>query len=142
MKDTRIFEAAARRIQPVMLVISVIVLIRGHNEPGGGFIGGLIAAGGYVLLALSAGSSKLHDTLPVSPPVLMGSGLLAAIVSGFFALINGGSFMEGRWIEIKVLSDFKLKLGTPLLFDIGVYLVVIGFTLKVMIALMEEWEWK
>lgn len=141
MKDTKIFEAAARRIQPVMLIISFIVLIRGHNEPGGGFIGGLIAAGGYVLLALSVGSAKLHDSLPVSPPALMGFGLIAAIGSGFFALVNGGSFMEGQWIELKILSDFKVKLGTPLLFDVGVYLVVIGFTLKVMIALMEEWEW-
>lgn len=132
---------SSRYISPLLLVLSLIVLYRGHNLPGGGFIGGLIAASSVLLLAIAEGWGKTERGLPVQPMTLMAIGLGLAGVSGFFGIISGGVFMEGVWlpfVELPLLG--KVKLGTPFLFDIGVYLVVIGFTLKCAHSLATEEE--
>lgn len=132
---------ASRYICPLLLVLSFIVLYRGHNLPGGGFIGGLIAASSVLLMAIAQGWDKTENRLPLQPMTLMAIGLAMAGASGFFGIAYGGAFMQGVWLpffELPLLG--KVKLGTPLLFDIGVYLVVIGFTLKCAHALATEEE--
>ncbi len=132
---------SSRYISPLLLVLSLIVLYRGHNLPGGGFIGGLIAASAILLLAIAEGWGKTERRLPIQPMTLMAIGLALAAGSGFFGMINGGMFMQGVWLpffELPLLG--KVKLGTPLLFDVGVYFVVIGFTLKCAHALATEGE--
>jgi multicomponent Na+:H+ antiporter subunit B len=131
-----ILATGARYILPVVLLLSAFLLIRGHNEPGGGFVGGLAASAAFVLFALAFGVRRARDVLSTDPRLLIGGGLLVAILSGLVPLLLGLPFLTGLWYphEVPVIH----KIGTPLLFDIGVYLVVIGVVLTIVFTLAEE----
>jgi len=135
---------ATRYVVPLLIVLSLILLYRGHNLPGGGFIGGLMAASSVILIAYARGWTETEKRLPFEPLFLMASGLAVALLSGLPGLLSGGAFMEGVWLPFfKVPLLGKVKLGTPLLFDIGVYLAVIGFTVKCALSLgthNESWK--
>jgi multicomponent Na+:H+ antiporter subunit B len=136
-----ILSQTTRLLTPLFIILSLLVLYRGHNLPGGGFIGGLICASGFALLAISEGVQRAESAMKLSPAVWISGGLLLAILSGFFAFFAGGPFMEAAWLpgfSLPLLG--KVHLGTPILFDIGVYLTVVGFSLKVIFSLirMEE----
>ncbi len=113
-------------------------MLRGHNEPGGGFSGGLVAASAYALFAIANGVSEAIKFLKVDPIYLISSGLLIALVSALLPLLFGQSFMTGVWLsnEIPVVG----KLGTPLVFDVGVYILVLGIASKIIFSLAEEEE--
>ncbi len=134
-----ILSIANRVIGPILIGLSLIALYRGHNLPGGGFIGGLIAASAVILWALALGWDDVKKKIRVDPMTLIVSGMAIAMLSGVPALLISEPFMTAIWgptWQIPILG--KLKLGTPLLFDIGVYLGVIGFSLKCAIALGSE----
>ncbi len=135
---------ATRYVGPLLLTLSLILLYRGHNLPGGGFIGGLMAASSVILLAYARGWTETEESLPIDPLLFMASGLALAMLSGLLGILLGGVFMESVWLPFfKVPLLGKVKLGTPLLFDIGVYLTVIGFTVKCALALgthNESWK--
>ncbi|MFW5653924.1 MAG: Na+/H+ antiporter subunit B [Planctomycetota bacterium] len=137
--NSLILQAGARALLPFMIVVSIIVLLRGHNEPGGGFVGGLLAASGFALHALACSPRLTKKILRVDPRVMIGSGLLAAIGSGVPAMLAGAPFLEGRWGTLIVpgYAD-PIKVGTPLIFDIGVYLVVLGVTCLMVFTLEEH----
>jgi multisubunit Na+/H+ antiporter MnhB subunit len=128
--STRIFFIA-------MVVVSLWILLRGHNEPGGGFIGGLMGAAAFATLAFAAGADDARRMLRIHPAVLMGVGLVLAAVSGLPGVVLNGSYLQHQWLEMD-LGLFELKLGTTLVFDIGVYFVVIGGVLSFMFRLYEE----
>ncbi|MEX0780136.1 MAG: Na+/H+ antiporter subunit B [Balneolales bacterium] len=121
----------------LLLLISVFLFIRGHNDPGGGFIGGLVGAGAFVLFIIAYGPDDARRILRFDPKTLIGWGLLFAAVSGIISLMFGSSYLTGLWLTPVVFGN-ELHLGTPLIFDTGVYLVVIGFTLTVIYSLEEE----
>lgn len=131
-----ILSTAALYILPLLLLFSIFLLFRGHNEPGGGFVGGLVAAAAFGLYAIAFDVDQARRLLRVDERLLIGSGLLLALASGLIAVFIGEPFMTAIWGEqtFPVLG----KLGTPLLFDIGVYLVVLGITLKIIFVLAEE----
>lgn len=131
-----ILSTATRYLLPLMLMLSIFLLLRGHNEPGGGFVGGLVAGAALTLYAMALGLRSARDILGVDPRTLIYIGLLAAAISGLPALFGGLDFMTGLW-STQALPVIG-KLGTPLLFDVGVYLVVIGITLTIIFALMEN----
>ncbi|MEM8835517.1 MAG: Na+/H+ antiporter subunit B [Planctomycetota bacterium] len=134
-----VLQTATRILLPVMLIVSLYALIRGHNEPGGGFIGGLLAASGFALYALAFDVESARRVLRTSPGTLIGGGLIVAVLSGVPALFDGGVYMEGRWTSLDIPGmSSPFKLGTPLLFDIGVYLVVIGIVLLMTFALEDR----
>ncbi|MFW6348343.1 MAG: Na+/H+ antiporter subunit B [Cyclonatronaceae bacterium] len=135
--NSLIFKTATRFLFPLLLVFSVFLFFRGHNEPGGGFIGGLVGAAAFVLFAIAFGTGVTRKLLRVEPRILVGWGLLFALVSGLPAMLSGSAFLTGLW-SFPVVFGAKLHLGTPLIFDIGVYLVVVGFTLAAIFALEEE----
>jgi multisubunit Na+/H+ antiporter MnhB subunit len=113
---------------------SVLVLVRGHNEPGGGFIGGLLAASAFLIFALARGTEEARRLLRVGPVFYLGVGILAATASGLFGLLAGHPFLTGQWWgAVPGLG----KIGTVLIFDIGVYLVVFGAVAEVMFRLLE-----
>ena len=126
----------ARPVLLLLTIISVVVLVRGHNEPGGGFVGGLVAGAALALYAMALGLRSARQVLGIDPRTLIYFGLLAAAVSGLPALFSGLEFMTGL-CSAQALPVIG-KLGTPLLFDVGVYLVVIGITLTIIFALMEN----
>ena len=133
-----ILETGARWILPVMLVFSVIVLLRGHNEPGGGFVGGLVAASGLALQALAFGAAMVSRKLPVSPRTLIGAGLLIAVASGVPGAIASGVYMAPLWTSVTPPGfPEPLKIGTPLMFDVGVYVTVLGIALHMIFSLEE-----
>jgi multicomponent Na+:H+ antiporter subunit B len=130
-----ILSTAARYLLPLLLIFSVFVLLRGHNEPGGGFVGGLVAASAFALYALALGVESAEIALQYSPRRFIGFGLLLAVASGMFPMLRGYPFMKALW-STRALPAIG-KLGTPLFFDIGVYLVVIGVVLIIVFTLFE-----
>lgn len=126
-----IVSLSTRYIYPTLIVLSLICLYRGHNLPGGGFIGGLLAASAIMLTAITCSWSDALKKMKFLPERYMAYGLFIAGFSGLIAIFFGDGFMTAQWIptfELPLLG--KVKLGTPILFDIGVYLAVIGFTIK------------
>ena len=137
--NSLIFSTISRLLVGLMLLFSVFLLWRGHNEPGGGFIGGLVAAAGIIVYGLAEGPAMMRKLLRVNPRILVLIGLLTAVVAGLLPLLQNSAFLTGLWLFIgSTETDKGLALGTPLLFDIGVYLVVVGGVAGMVIALEEE----
>lgn len=133
-----IIQLAAARLLPVTLILSLLVFYRGHNEPGGGFIGGLMAAAGFVFYAMAFDTGKAQKKLRVSPLMLIIAGLSSAFISTLPSLLAGNPFFTGEWISLNIPFLGLLKLGTPLVFDLGVYLTVWGVIVTILFNVMDE----
>lgn len=136
--NSLILQTAARWLMPALLLISLLVLYRGHNLPGGGFIGGLLASSAFILYSFAFGISAALKKLRIDPHLLIGIGLLVAASSLIPSLVLGLPPMTGVWtLELgKVLS--VLKQGTPVWFDIGVYLTVIGVSMLIFFSFAQD----
>ena len=132
-----ILTTATRILMPMLLLFSAFILFRGHNLPGGGFTGGLVASTTFILHSYAYGVERTRELLRISPRTLIAVGLLAALGSGCVSLISGNPFMTGMWGEVQINSDEIWHLGTPVFFDVGVYLVVIGAVLTIILSLAE-----
>jgi multicomponent Na+:H+ antiporter subunit B len=127
--------AAVRLVVPALVVFSIYLVLRGHNLPGGGFIGGLVLASALVMRVMVDPKREPKADL-IS---LAGIGLLVALGSAVMPLLTGRTFFTGLWGgEIWLPAIGKLKLGTPLLFDIGVFLVVTGVAAKILLVLLAQ----
>lgn len=120
-----ILDVVARALYPAMIVASVLILLRGHHEPGGGFIGGLVAVAATALRAVAAGSARAARVFPGGPLRVAAAGVLVALASGLPALAAGRPFLTHIW-PVWTLGPVALPLSTVLLFDAGVYLAVWG----------------
>ena len=142
MMNSMILTAATRLVVALLLLFSVFMLLRGHNLPGGGFIGGLIGATGFVLHAIALGSRATRDTLIYEPQNIAMIGLGIALAAGVFAVFFGEAFFTGQWwfagADPNDPDDKGLPISSVLVFDIGVYLVVFGSILTLVLALEEE----
>lgn len=136
--NSLILGTATRFLMPMMLLFSVFLLLRGHHLPGGGFVGGLVAAAAFSLYAFTFGAREAHLVLRVDPRGLIGAGLLLALGSGSLALLRGEPFLTGQWGTLVLGRVGEFKLGTPLLFDAGVFLVVLGATLAMILTMAER----
>lgn len=123
-----------------MLLVSIVILLQGHNKPGGGFIGGLIAASAQSLHALAFGSAATRKAMGIDMRTLIGSGLLVALGSALCPLLVGLPPLTGLWAELPLIGGEPLKVGTPLLFDLGVYMVVVGIALLMVLRLLDPQE--
>jgi multicomponent Na+:H+ antiporter subunit B len=132
-----LLRTATRVLMPLLLLFALFVLLRGHHEPGGGFVGGLVVAMAFVLHAISFGIPASRRVLVVDPVTLLGIGLIVALASGMPALIQGRGFMTALWTTVRI-GPAALDLGTPLFFDAGVFLVVIGVVLTIVFSLAED----
>lgn len=133
-----ILQTAARTLISLLMVVALFALLRGHNEPGGGFIAGLGATAAVVLFALAFGSSAGSQLLRVHPRQLVGMGLVVALMAGMMGLVFGDAFLDGLWKEFEPPGMGKIKVGTPLLFDVGVAMVVLGTGVGILVALLED----
>lgn len=133
-----IVSAATRVLLPLLLLFSIFLLLRGHYEPGGGFVGGLVAASAFALYSIAEGVKKARELVPLKPHLMVIAGLAVALFSGIPGLICCGSFLKGVWAEdhIPVIG----AVGTPLLFDVGVYMVVLGVTTLIIFNLADKVE--
>jgi multicomponent Na+:H+ antiporter subunit B len=134
--DSPILRSGTRFLVPLMLLFSLFLLVRGHNEPGGGFVGGLVAATAIALVLLSEGLGEARRLLRVDPLALVAAGLLVALASGVPPLLRGWPYMTGLWLKVPL--PVVGKVGSPVIFDVGVYLVVLGIVLAILFALAEE----
>jgi multicomponent Na+:H+ antiporter subunit B len=131
-----ISQAVVKLLLPVFLFFSFYLLFRGHNEPGGGFIGGLIGTIIFMLYGMVYGIEVTRKLLPFDPLQLIFWGLLIIVISGMFSLLRGQSFMVAIWGDYYL--PFFGKPGTPILFDIGIYSLVMGVVLKIAYTMLEE----
>jgi multicomponent Na+:H+ antiporter subunit B len=134
---TIILKSASSYLLPVLLLFSIFILLRGHYLPGGGFVGGLVAAIAFVLDAFSNGLDKTKSVLKIHPGFLMPLGLLVAFFSGISPILfTDMPLMTGLWAEnpIPVIGS----VGSALFFDLGVYLVVIGASLTIIFTISES----
>jgi multicomponent Na+:H+ antiporter subunit A len=121
----------------LLAAASVVILLRGHNAIGGGFVGGLTAALAFAVISLSDGVGRARAMLRVHPLSLAGGGLLLALASGLPGLVLHGDFLRHVWLETD-LFGLHVKQGTTLLFDLGVYAVVLGSVLAFLFGLRRE----
>jgi len=135
-----VLRTVARMMTPVLLLISVALAVRGHDEPGGGFVGGLLATTAFALRLVAAGAEPMRGRLWVDPPRLAVMGLLVVLGSGVPALVTGRPFLTGLWAQVPLPGGGHLKLGTPQLFDVGVYLLVVGAAMAFVLGLVQGEE--
>lgn len=137
--NSLIFRTIAPLLTAVMLVFSVFVLLRGHNEPGGGFIGGLIAASALAIYGMAMGVDEARRALRAHPITFAGFGVVLVALSGALSLAFDVPFLTGLW-AIFDFDEVEVALSTPMVFDIGVYFVVFGTLTAVALALAADEE--
>jgi multicomponent Na+:H+ antiporter subunit B len=121
---------------PLLLLFAVFLLLRGHNQPGGGFVAGLVVSASYVLYSIAFGVVAARRALLVRPARLLGLGLLTALLSALPGVAAGHAFMSAVWIELPIGSG-TVAVGTPLIFDVGVFLAVVGVISTIVFTLAE-----
>jgi monovalent cation:proton antiporter len=133
-----ILTTAARLVFFVIMLFSLYLLLRGHNSPGGGFIAGVMTALGVLLQAMAADLQYVRTVLRIEPRLLTGLGLLTSLTTGLVALLLGYPFLTSTFghVHVPLLGD--VEIATAFFFDLGVYLVVAGGTLLMMMTLAEE----
>ena len=134
--SSSLLRTASRFLMPLLLLFALFLLLRGHNEPGGGFVGGLVVASAFVLHQIAYGVAASRRALLVEPSTLLGAGLLVAVGSGVPAVLLGLPFMTALWTTVGV-GAAAVDVGTPLVFDVGVFLAVIGVVLTIVFTLSE-----
>ena len=132
-----IFRTAAPFIVSVMVLFSIFVLLRGHNEPGGGFIGGLIAVAALSIYGIAFGVETVRRAIVFHPLAIAGAGLLLATLSGLLSMVFHVPFMSGLWVYPVILGQ-EVPLSSVMSFDIGVYLVVVGAVTSIALSLEER----
>lgn len=137
MKST-ILKTATSYLLPILLLFSIFILLRGHYHPGGGFVGGLIAAIAFVLHGFTHGTENTLKLMRYHPAVLIPAGLALATLSMFAPVLAGLPVMTGLWLDepIPVIG----MIGSALFFDLGVYLVVIGVVLTILFTITQYSE--
>ncbi|MCG8420579.1 MAG: Na(+)/H(+) antiporter subunit B [Proteobacteria bacterium] len=130
-----ILRATARPLVAILAIISIFVLLRGHDAPGGGFIGGLLLTGGLALHLVAFGSRATARAVRLEPLSITAGGLLMVVIAAVVPLVQGDELLQAQWW---FAIPHVAKVGTVLIFDIGVYLVVVGTALLILLTLAEE----
>ena len=137
--NTIFFRTLTPLIVGIMLIFSVYICLRGHNEPGGGFIGGLIGASAVAIYGISSGVHAVRRALRFDPLAIAGAGLVLAALSGIVSIFGETPFMTSIWLYLPI-GDAIVPLSTPLFFDLGVYLVVFGTIAGIALSLESDRE--
>ncbi|MDP2327501.1 MAG: proton-conducting transporter membrane subunit [Dehalococcoidia bacterium] len=133
----RVLRSAVQATFPVLILFALFLFWRGHDAPGGGFVAGLVAAAAIALYALAYDAPTARRLLRVSPATLIGGGLLVALAAAVASVLTGEPAFTALW-GYATIGSTEVKLGTPLLFDLGVLLVVLGVASALATALLEE----
>lgn len=122
----------------VVVLVSLFVLFVGHNQPGGGFVGGLLFSAALALRYVTGGIEEVRSLFRFKPWTILGTGLLLAATVAVIPLFGGGSIVENGYRSVELPLFGKVGFGSALLFDLGVYLVVVGVVLMVLEAFGED----
>ena len=130
-----IFDTVLGMVFRTTLLFSAFLLFAGHNAPGGGFVGGLVAAAALVLRYVAGGAEEVDRVVSVHELTLLGTGLLLAALTGVAGWFLGDAFLYGAKYEFELLVFGPVKVTSALVFDVGVYLVVLGLGLTLLRSL-------
>src|SRR5690554_1281666 len=131
-----ILRVATNYLIPLLLLFSIFILLRGHNLPGGGFVGGLIATIAFVLHMFANSVKETRALLVIHPGFLMPIGLSLALLAGLSGIIlQDLPFMTALWFDQPIPALGIV--GWALLFDVGVYIVVVGVSLTIIFTISE-----
>jgi multicomponent K+:H+ antiporter subunit A len=134
----RIPAVLGKLLLPVAGVLSIFFLLRGHGAPGGGFVGGLVMAIAFIVQYMFSGTIWVESRMRIHPQYWMGAGLLCAAAAGMGAWLASRAFLSSLEWEAGLPLIGELHLSSTLLFDVGVYLLVIGATTLMLIALAHQ----
>ncbi|MDZ7664370.1 MAG: MnhB domain-containing protein [Desulfotignum sp.] len=128
-----VLQTATRLMVGLMLVFAVYVLLRGHHEPGGGFAAALLAGTAFALFAITEGPDQVRRAIRIRPLTMAMTGLALALAAGLPGPAAGAPFLTGIWWQAGPIA-----IGTPLIFDLGVFLAVLGSILSMLLCLEEN----
>jgi multicomponent Na+:H+ antiporter subunit B len=131
-----ILQTTTRLLSALLLLFSLFALLRGHDEPVGGFIGGLLASSAFALYGLGHGVTAAQALLRVHPRSVIAAGVAMLLVAALAGVAAGSDLLRGLWLADPIPGVGKLS--TILLFDLGVYLVVVGAVVLILFTLGEE----
>lgn len=139
MKFTDVYLQSATKILVFMiLAFSVYVLFAGHHNPGGGFIGGLITASALVLLYIAFDLQSVRDVIPVDFKKLAATGVIVAVLTGTASFVFDVPFLTQSFTYVNLPLLGKTELATAVIFDLGVYMAVIGTTMTIITSISED----
>jgi multicomponent Na+:H+ antiporter subunit A len=133
-----LLEVVVRLLFHAIVVVSIYLLFAGHNLPGGGFAGGLVAGMAFVARYLAGGRFELGAAAPLDAGKVLGTGLLVVVATAVVPLFFGVDALTSTWFEGEVPVLGHVEFVTSTFFDIGVYLVVVGLVLDVLRSLGAE----
>ena len=133
-----ILQTAMRLILPLTLLFGLYLAFKGHNEPGGGFIGGLALAVSLVLYRMSYGSASFDQLMPFHPRWIVAGGLLIALLIAIYPMVFGGRPLLTSEEYSFYIGQAHFHFTTAMFFDIGVMLVVVGVSVGMIGRLSEE----
>ncbi|QLQ39910.1 Na+/H+ antiporter subunit A [Micromonospora robiginosa] len=133
-----VFEVVTRLIFHTVLLFSLFLLFSGHNAPGGGFSGGLVAGLALTLRYLAGGRYELAEAAPVGAGTVLGAGLAVSVGSGVLGLLLTGEVLQSVKVDLWLPLVGHAYLVTSIFFDVGVYLVVVGLVLDILRSLGAE----
>lgn len=134
-KRLTVLDEADRWLFRALMLVSIYVMVRGHNAPGGGFAGGLIAGSAFVLRYLAGGILRVRRSSIVNPSRLIGFGLVVSAVVAVFPIVLGEPALSSDIVKMSLPIIGKVKLVSSSLFDLGVYFLVVGVVLTVLVHL-------
>ena len=138
MTRTPIMDTTAGLVFHSAIVLSLYLLFAGHNQPGGGFVGGLVAGAAVAVYYVAGGIDDVRSLTPLQPWTVLGGGLVLASLAAVVPLVVGGDVMQSGVVELDLPLLGHAKVGSTLVFDAGVYAVVVGLVLMVFEAVGEE----
>jgi len=138
MRRSLLLDTTVRLVFDSVLVLSIYLLFAGHNQPGGGFVGGLVAAAGLALRYVAGGIDDVRATFRLRPWTILGTGLALAAITALFPLLLGDAPLDNAKVTWELPLLGHVAFTSALLFDSGVYLVVVGLLLMVFEALGDE----
>jgi multicomponent Na+:H+ antiporter subunit A len=133
-----VLDVSVRVLYPSIMVLSLFFLFAGHNQPGGGFVGGLAAAAAISLRYVAGGLSAVRRSFRLDPWTILGTGLAVSVTVAIIPLLFGGAVLEHATLKLHPPLLGEVKVTSALPFDIGVYLVVIGLALMIFEAFGED----
>ena len=134
MRRSLVLDTVLDPVFRVAFVFSLFLLFAGHNAPGGGFVGGLVASAALVLRYVAGGVPEVRRVAPWPAEVVLGVGLVTAVTTGVGGWVWGTEFLESVEVEAAVPVLGTVKATSALSFDVGVYVVVVGMTLAILTA--------
>ncbi|OBR62334.1 cation:proton antiporter [Paenibacillus oryzae] len=133
-----ILQSAAKVLVFIIMIYSIYILFAGHNNPGGGFIGGLITASAFTLLYLAFDVETVRDIIPLDFKIVGAIGVMLALLTGLASVLLGDNFLFQYYEYVNLPLLGKTGLGTAFVFDLGVYMAVVGTTMTIIRSISED----